>query len=151
MSRFRTRIGPSVEAELSAARRAANRGHWSQAFARLERAHVLGQASTPLHVRVHWQMLVWGLRQRSARELLGQSVRLIGAATKTPFGLVPTGNTGGANVSPVRRMAIAPDLQQLIDAARSATLGYRESRFDHYVQGVLQRDSRAQAALTPQE
>ncbi len=121
MSRFRTRIGPSVEAELSAARLAADQGDWSQAFARLERAHVLGQASTLLHVRVHWHMLVWGLRQRSAREVFGQSVRLIGAATKTPFGLVPTGNTGGANVSPVRRMAIAPDLQRLIDAARSGT------------------------------
>lgn len=122
MSRFRTHILSSVEAELDAMRLVANQGDSAQAFTRLERAHVLGQGSTLLHVRVHWHMLVWGLRQRSAREVFGQSVRLIGAATKTPFGLVPTGNTGGANVSPVRRMAIAPDLQQLIDAARSATV-----------------------------
>jgi hypothetical protein len=122
MSQFRTRISPSVEAELGAARAAAEEGDSTRAFARLERAHVLGQASTPLHVRVHWHMLAWGLRQRSAREVLGQILRLVGAATKTPLGLVPTGNTGGANVSPFRRIAIAPELQQRIDAARRATV-----------------------------
>lgn len=122
MSQFRIRILPSVEAELGAARVAADLGDLTRAFARLERAHVLGQASTLLHVRVHWHMLVWGLSQRSAREVLGQILRLVGAATKTPLGLVPTGNTGGANVSPLRRMAIAPELQQLIDAARGATV-----------------------------
>jgi len=90
---------------------------------------VLGQASTLLHVRVHWNMLLWGLHQRSAREVLGQILRLVGAASKTPLGLVPSGNTGGANVSPLRRMAIAPELQQLIDAARGATLS-RSRAFD---------------------
>lgn len=122
MSHFGTRIRPRVEAELDAARAAADHGNSALSFTRLERAHVLGQASTLLHVRVHWHMLVWGLRQRSPREVLGQILRLVGAATKTPLGLVPTGNTGGANVSPVRRMAIAPELQRLIDEARSATI-----------------------------
>ena len=61
------------------------------------------------HVRVHAEMLLWGIRQRSAREVLGQAVRIIGAATKTFVGLVPHGNTGGANVSAFRRMPIAPD------------------------------------------
>ena len=42
---------------------------------------------------------------------------IVGAATKTFVGLVPHGNTGGANVSAFRRMPIAPDLQRLIDAA----------------------------------
>ena len=121
MSQFRTRICPSVEAELDAARVAADESNPAHAFARLERAHVLGQASTLLHVRVHWQMLLWGLRQRSAGEVLGQILRLVGAATKTPFGLVPTGNTGGVNVSPIRSMPIAPELQRLIDAAHGTT------------------------------
>jgi hypothetical protein len=60
----------------------------------LERAHVLGQTSTVEHVRVHWRMFLWGLRQRSPREYLGQLVRIVGAATKTAVGLVPHGNTG---------------------------------------------------------
>jgi Protein of unknown function (DUF3703) len=122
MSQFRTRIRPSVEAELDAARNAAGQGDLTHAFARLERAHVLGQASTLLHVRVHWHMLVWGLRQRRVQEVLGQILRFLGAATKTPLGLVPTGNTGGADVSPIRPMAIAPELQRLIDAAHGATV-----------------------------
>ncbi|HET9025034.1 MAG TPA: DUF3703 domain-containing protein [Burkholderiaceae bacterium] len=122
MSHFRTRIRPSVEAELDAARAAEDQGSPALSFARLERAHVLGQASTRLHLRVHGHMLVWGLRRHSAREMFGQVLRLVGAATKTPLGLVPTGNTGGANVSPIRRMAIAPELQRLIDAARSGTI-----------------------------
>jgi hypothetical protein len=122
MSTFSTRIRPSVDAEFAAARVAAVQGDWPGAFARLERAHVLGQSSTLLHVRAHWHMLKWGLSQRSAREVLGQVLRLAGAATKTPLGLVPTGNTGGANVSPIRRMAIKPELQLLIDAANGATV-----------------------------
>lgn len=122
MSNFRTRIRPSFEAELEAARADAERGDLPRAFSRLERAHVLGQPSTLLHVRAHWHMLQWGLRRRSAHEVIGQLLRLVGAATKTPLGLVPTGNTGGANVSPIRRMAIAQELQCLIDAARDSTI-----------------------------
>jgi hypothetical protein len=118
MQRFTTRIRPYVDAEIAAARRAQRTGDMPTAFVHLERAHVLGQSSTSLHVRVHWLMLLWGVRQRSAREIAGQVLRVVGAATKTPFGLVPTGNTGGADVSPFRRMRIAAELQRLIDAAR---------------------------------
>jgi hypothetical protein len=91
------------------------------AFAHLERAHVLGQASTLHHVRVHLRMLAWGWRRRSPREVLGQITRVIGAATKTALGWVPTGNTGGANVSPFRSMPVPPDLAQHIHRARHAT------------------------------
>ena len=111
MTRFGRRIRPFVQAELDAARRAAERGEPSC-------AHVLGQASTALHVRVHWTMLVWGLRQRHPREVAGQLMRIVGAATKTAAGLVPHGNTGGANVSALRGMPIAPELRRRIDAAR---------------------------------
>lgn len=111
---FTARIRPAVERELEAARVASAPG----AFAHLERAHVLGQSSTRLHVRVHWRMLVWGLRQRSAKEVFGQALRIAGAALLTPFGLVPAGNTGGANVSPLVPMPIPHDLQGEIDAAR---------------------------------
>jgi hypothetical protein len=68
-------------------------------------------------VRVHTAMLLWGIRQRSVREVVGQLLRIVGAATKTWVGLVPQGNTGGANVGAFRRMPVAHELQQLIDAA----------------------------------
>lgn len=119
MNSFRHRIRPHVDAELAAASDAQSRGDAQMAFRHLERAHVLGQSSTIEHVRVHWRMLRWALRQRSGRELFGQVLRIAGAATKTAIGLVPDGNTGGANVSPVLPMAIPPDLASVIRAAQS--------------------------------
>jgi hypothetical protein len=43
--RFARRIRPFVQVELDAAVRHESRGEFGSAFARLERAHVLGQAS----------------------------------------------------------------------------------------------------------
>jgi hypothetical protein len=116
-SHFTRRIRGSVQAELDAATAREARGEAPCAFAHLERAHVLAQQSTAEHVRVHWAMLRWALRQHVTQEAFGQSWRLVGAALKTWLGCVPTGNTGGANVSGFRRMPIPADLQRLIDAA----------------------------------
>ena len=117
MSSFGQRIRPFIQAELDAARHARARHDAAGEFTCLERAHVLSQGDTLQHVRVHAAMLRWGIRQRSAREVFGQVVRIAGAGTKTVIGLVPHGNTGGANMSAFRRMPIAPELQRLIDAA----------------------------------
>jgi hypothetical protein len=118
MPRFDRRIRPAIQAELDAACLAEQQGHAAQAFEHLERAHVLGQMSTVLHVRVHWAMLRWALRQRRTGEAAGQWLRIVGAATKTALGWVPHGNTGGTSVSALRRMRIPPELQRQIDAAR---------------------------------
>lgn len=117
---FTGNIRPYVAAELRRAKAAENCGDAALAFTHLERAHVLGQASTREHVRVHWHMLRWAVRHRLIREISGQLVRIIGAATKTAIGLVPTGNTGGSNVSPFKRLPISPDLEATIQAARSS-------------------------------
>lgn len=69
-------------------------------------------------VRIHALMFAWALRQRKARELAGQVLRIIGAATKTIFGLVPVGNTGGSDVSPFKPMAIPTDLRRILDSAQ---------------------------------
>ena len=114
MGSFADNIRPFVEAELRAATE--NSQH---EFAHLERAHVLGQASTREHVRVHFRMLCWAWRHRDAREFLGQMLRIVGAATLTFMGLVPAGNTGGVNVSAVRPMPLAPDLAAIIEQARA--------------------------------
>jgi hypothetical protein len=53
MSRFARNIRPHVDAELEKAREAETTGDATHAFMHLERAHVLGQASILLHVRVH--------------------------------------------------------------------------------------------------
>lgn len=113
---FANRIRPAVDHELAAATQASER---AAQFRHLERAHVLGQASTREHVRVHWRMFTWALRERDAHEAAGQLMRIVGAATKTAIGFVPHGNTGGANVSPFRRMPVAADLAEQIARARN--------------------------------
>lgn len=116
---FTRRIASSVKSELANAKRAKSAGEPQQEFTHLERAHVLGQESTYWHVKVHVLMLVWATRNGSAREALGQIFRIIGATTKTAFGLVPQGNTGGANVSPFKKMPVSPELAALIQRAKS--------------------------------
>ena len=116
---FTRNIRPYVEEELALARNDQNYGNKAEAFAHLENAHVLGQASTRLHVKVHVQMLLWAVKQGKIGEVFGQLFRIAGAATKTTFGLVPTGNTGGTNVSPFKVMTIKPELERILKKAHS--------------------------------
>jgi hypothetical protein len=62
-------------------------------------------------------MLDWAVRRRDPREIVGQVFRIVGAATKTAIGLIPTGNTGGSNVSPFKRMPIPEDLADILASA----------------------------------
>ncbi len=114
MSNFTQKITPFVDAEISLANAACQAGSFAQQFQHLERAHVLGQASTSHHVRVHFLMLLWGFKQAHLKEVIGQCFRIVGAATKTVFGLIPSGNTGGTNVSPFKPLPIPKDLQNII-------------------------------------
>jgi len=120
MNNYYDRIKPFWEQEIAAATQSELIGDRRQAFKHLERAHILGQNSTWLHTQTHILMMTWGIRQRSSREVAGQTFRIFGAATKTFFGLIPAGNTGGTNVSPFRKMPVPTDLQLIMNAARSA-------------------------------
>jgi Protein of unknown function (DUF3703) len=115
---FARNIRPHVNAELKAAIALSTQGQAQPAFTHLECAHVLGQESTVQHVRVHWRMLLWGVQQRNVKECLGQIFRIIGAATKTVFGLIPHGNTGGTNVSPFKPMPVLAELEMRIQQAK---------------------------------
>ena len=88
-------------------------GELDRAFAHLERAHIIGQRSTAAHVAAHVGMLRIGWRRRDAREVFGQMTRIVAATLFTRF-WVPVGNTGGANVSAVRPMALPDDLLDLM-------------------------------------
>jgi hypothetical protein len=123
MTTFALRIRPSVQAELDAAAFAETQGKFYTAFLHLERAHVLGQAATVEHVRVHWRMFRFALRNRLAGEAFGQTWRIMAASVFTALGLVPAGNTGGSDVSALRRMKMPRDLQDVVDSARLATRG----------------------------
>jgi hypothetical protein len=114
MTKFSLLIRPYVDAELAAGALALQQGRAAEAFAHLERAHVLAQPSTSQHVRVHLHMLHWGWAQRDLRECWGQLLRIVGAATKTALGLVPIGNTGGSRVSPAQAMPVPSDLEVIL-------------------------------------
>ena len=117
-SKFTKNIANSVLSEIAMAKHMETLGNYSESFQHLENAHVLGQESTWWHVKVHCLMFSWAARQGDVRECLGQIFRIIGAASKTAIGLVPTGNTGGANVSPFKKLPIKPEHQAAIFKAK---------------------------------
>jgi hypothetical protein len=108
------KIRKFIDAEVEKAESLAAENDLDSAFRCLERAHVLGQAITYEHTRVHFLMLKIGWKRKDWREIFGQIFRIVGASTKTPFGIYPIGNTGGANVSPFQRMPIEEDLQMIL-------------------------------------
>jgi len=118
MKNFTKNIAPYVQQEIQKSLDAFNSGKPEEAFSHLENAHVLGQASTYWHVKVHYLMLKWGIKQKSAREIFGQLLRIIGAALLTKLKGVPEGNTGGSNVSAVKPMPINPKLSKIIAKAK---------------------------------
>lgn len=106
-----------IEAEIARAAELSKAGDDEAAFRHLERAHVLGQTSTYYHTRVHVLMLKHGIKTRDIQETAGQVLRIAGAATKTPLGIYPKGNTGGANVSPIKPMPVPEDLAEILREA----------------------------------
>lgn len=100
--------------ELSAYRLELEEGHLQQAWRHLERAHILGQAYPYQHSEVHWIMLKFGFMIRDLKEIFGQIPRLLVGGVKSFVGTIPVGNTGGANVPPLRPMEIPADLQDLL-------------------------------------
>jgi hypothetical protein len=89
-------------------------GDWRAAFAHLERAHILGQRHTLAHTGTHLRMLRNGWQRSDTREVIGQIMRTVAALTKTVF-WVPEGNTGGANVPPLKPMPIPDDLKPWLE------------------------------------
>jgi hypothetical protein len=83
------------------------------AFQHFERAHILGQRRTWLHVRAHAAMLKVGWLRSDVREIAAQLSRVV-AATLFSRIWVPDGNTGGANVSALKPMPIPEDIKRIL-------------------------------------
>jgi hypothetical protein len=118
MPAFTRLIAPYVKKELAIAKDAQRQGDAELAFAHLERAHVLGQASTYWHVYVHIKMLLWAVKNSQPVEFFGQVVRIIGAFLLTAIKGVPEGNTGGSNVSLVTPMPIPSELKSILEKVK---------------------------------
>ena len=94
-------------------------GNLQVAWQHLERAHILGQSWPKEHTHVHWIMLMFGIKVKNMREILGQIPRLLIGGVKSFVGNIPIGNTGGANVPPLRVMEIADDLKEIMKPYRT--------------------------------
>jgi hypothetical protein len=101
--------------ELNKARIELDNNNLQQCWYYYERAHVLGQSYPVPHIYVHWLMLKFGIRIKSSKEILGQIPRLLVGGVKSFVGVIPVGNTGGANVPALRSMEIPNDLQVIIN------------------------------------
>jgi hypothetical protein len=94
-------------------------GNLQVAWRHLERAHILGQPWPQEHTHVHWIMLRFGIKIKNSKEILGQIPRLMVGGVKSFIGIVPVGNTGGANVPPLRPMEIPDDLKEMMKPYRT--------------------------------
>lgn len=101
--------------EARGAREAFARGELDLAFNRLERAHILGQPWAGPHTWTHWMMLRVGWRRRDAREVVGQLVRLAAGGVLSCAGLLPVGNTGGANIPATKSLPVPHDLRPFVE------------------------------------
>jgi hypothetical protein len=116
-------LSSAFNAEVQCAERALANDDLDEAFAHLERAHVLGQWYVRTHLIAHIGMLRIGWRRRDVREIVGQLMRIPGGMIGSAIGRVPRGNTGGSRVSAFQPLPIPPDLKELLVLDR-------RSRFD---------------------
>jgi hypothetical protein len=58
-------------------------------------------------------MLLFGIHIKNRREIIGQIPRLLIGGVKSFVGHIPVGNTGGANVAPLKPMTIPDEIMYM--------------------------------------
>lgn len=113
------KLKPFYQTELDKAAILLQHGKLQECWRHYERAHILGQRYPLAHSYVHWLMLRFGIKIKDTKEILGQITRLFFGGVKSFVGTVPIGNTGGANVPPLKPMEIPDDLQAIINNTKT--------------------------------
>lgn len=106
-------LKPYFDQELMEYKRCFDAGQLQAAWNHLERAHIIGQAYPYHHSYVHWKMLLFGIRIKDTKEVIGQIPRLLVGGVKSFVGHIPVGNTGGANVPPLMPMPIPEEIMEM--------------------------------------
>ena len=106
-------LKPYYNEEIRKYRSYLSKGELDRAWHHLERAHILGQRYPFAHNYVHWRMLLFGIKIKSIKEVLGQILRLVFGGLFSFLGTVPIGNPGGANVPSIKPFPIPQDLQDI--------------------------------------
>ena len=108
-----------VDGELLKSKELFSKGDLQTAWRHLERAHILGQAYPIEHSKAHWHMLLFAFQIKNTKEIIGQIPRLLVGGIKSFVGEIPLGNSGGANVPPLKPMEIPSDLQEILSAHKN--------------------------------
>ncbi len=111
-------LKPYYQKELSAFEAELVNENWKNAWNHLERAHIIGQKYPFSHSYVHWKMLLFGIKIKSIKEVIGQIPRLIFGGVKSFVGKIPVGNPGGANVPPLKPFPIDKELLDIFEKAK---------------------------------
>ena len=110
-------LRPFFDGELKAYYAALQENKLQQAWRHLEKAHVIGQAYPFQHSYVHWKMLQFGIKIKSLKEVTGQIPRLLIGGVKSFVGKIPVGNTGGANIPPLKSLTIDREIVEIFQKA----------------------------------
>jgi len=111
---MRQELREAFNSELDKAIELYNKNEFDTSFTHLERAHILGQTYVIPHTQSHWWMLKLGWKKSDVREVVGQITRIVASLLFSKI-WVPTGNTGGANVNPLKPMPVPEDLQRILN------------------------------------
>jgi hypothetical protein len=103
----------AFEHEWRQAQQACRAADFSRATHHLQRAHILGQGVTALHVRSHLELLRMGWLRHDWKEVAGQVSRIAAAILFTCL-WVPEGNPGTSNVSAFQRYPVPADLKAIL-------------------------------------
>lgn len=104
------KLRAAFEQHMNKARDLYDEKQWQACFYELENAHVLGQQQIWPHTLSHLWMLKVGWKLNNWKEILGQLLRAAASPFITPI-WVPLGNTGGANISPIKPMPLREELK----------------------------------------
>jgi len=107
---------PFYKNELKKVRDNLQLNDFQKAWHHLERAHIIAQKYPYEHTFVHWKMLQFGIKIKSTKEIIGQIPRLLVGGVKSFVGQIPVGNTGGANVPPLKVMEIPDDIKEILNS-----------------------------------
>lgn len=107
-------LEPFFKKELADAALHLSKNDLASSWYHLERAHIIGQPYPYEHTLAHWRMLQFGIATKNTREIIGQLPRLLVGGVKSFVGHIPVGNTGGANVHPLKPMEIPQDLFRIM-------------------------------------
>ncbi|MCR9154102.1 MAG: DUF3703 domain-containing protein [Bacteroidetes bacterium] len=110
-------LAPYFNRELLEYQRCFKAGELQRAWHHLERAHIIGQLYPYHHSYVHWKMLLFGIHIKDAKEIAGQIPRLVIGGVKSFVGKIPVGNTGGANIPPLKSLPVSDELLSIFKKA----------------------------------